>query len=133
MNVNVVMEVVKMLRIITGKKEEIEKYGNIKFPEAGTEPMKLLELAKNIVKSISILHSCGIDVEIITYSAIFIEAIDTFAEYYYHLYNKNLAEYILIKDKKETIPDSELYKVYNFIGDAYDEIDVLRLMAQMED
>ena len=122
-----------MLTIITGKKEKIKQYGNIKFPENGVEPMQLLELAKNIVESIPILHSCGINVEIITYSAIFIEALDTFAEYYYDLYGKNLIEYILIKDKKKRISEDYLYKIYNFIGDAYDAIDVLRLEAKMEE
>ena len=98
-------------------------------PEVNLHPEWQIKLAKILVL---LAKEGNITVYINTHSPMFIEAIDTFAEYYdfekyanYYLTEKIEGPENAYNFKK--IPSDELYKIYDNLGDPYDYLDRVRL------
>lgn len=110
-------------------------------PEVNLHPEWQIKLARILVL---LAKEGNITIYINSHSPMFIEAMDTFSEYYdfeeyvsYYLSEKIEDEEININseklDKKENrvlfkkIPSDELYKIYDNLGDPYDYLDNIRL------
>ena len=86
----------------------------IMFPENGMHPNKLIAMGRELVWA-----SQFFNIEIATFSPMLIEAIDVWSEYF-----EIKVEFYL--NKKEINSDF-LFKLYDDLGKAYDEIDIIRL------
>ena len=105
-------------------------------PEVNLHPEWQIKLARILVL---LAKEGNITLYINTHSPMFIEAIDTFCEYYdfekyvnYYLSKKLEDDKIETEEDKtkakfERIPSDELYKIYDNLGDPFDYLDKVRL------
>ena len=100
-----------MLKVITG--ESAKEYTGIMYPESGKTPEELFNYAKEIAK-----ESKNKDICIITYSAMLVEALDCWTQWF----ETNASFYLDEKDCGEN-----LYILYDYLGKPYDDINVLLL------
>lgn len=103
-------------------------------PEVNLHPQWQIKLAEVLVL---IATKLDITIYINTHSPLFIEAIDAYSEYYNIQDETNY--YLTLPSEKEgyfnieKIDSDELYIIYDNLGNPYEELDIVRVMATYND